>query len=291
MTRNNQRLLGHFFAFVTIAIWSAAFVSNKVLIAYLTPIEIMIFRFILAYVVLLMLYPRFRLPRSVKDELFFLLAGSLGIFIYFLFENFALKYTQATNVGLFMGAIPLFTAIISHFLHPDEHFTRKLFFGFVIAMAGMGMILLEGHSFELRFKGDMLALLGAVTFAFYSAVIKHAPKGYHYIEITRKSFFYGLVLMLIWHLATEGSLHYEALFRPIVWLNILFLGLLSSGLAFVLYQQGIERIGSIAASNYIYLVPLLTALVGVVTLHEQITPVMFAAGGLILIGLFIVQKG
>jgi drug/metabolite transporter (DMT)-like permease len=286
----NPRLLGHLFAFVTIAIWSAAFVSNKVLIAHLSPIEIMIDRFVLAYVVLWLIHPRGRLPRSWRDEAFFFVLGALGIFVYFLFENFALKYTQATNVGLFMGAIPLFTAILSHYIHPDEHFTRKLLLGFVIAMTGMGMILLEGHDLQLRFRGDMLALLGAITFALYSALLKKAPQDYHYIEITRKSFFYGLLLMSGWHIARGEPLHLSPLALPVVWLNLLYLGLLSSGLAFILYHQGIKRIGSIAASNYIYLVPLLTAIVGVIALNEVITSTMLLAGGLILLGLYIAQK-
>ena len=287
---SHSRLLGHLFAFVTIAIWSTAFVGNKVLLAYLTPIEIMVYRFALGYVALLLIYPHWRRPHSWQDEGFFFILGALGIFIYFLFENFALMYTQATNVGLFMGAIPLFTAILAHFIIDDEHFSRKLLLGFVLAMTGMGMILFEGHSFELRFRGDMLALFGAITFALYSALLKRAPTGYHTIEITRKSFFYGLVLMLLYRLIEGTPLHFTPLSHPVVWGNLLYLGLLSSGLAFLLYQQGIERIGSIAASNYIYLVPFLTAITGVIVLNEQITPMMVAAGGLILLGLYVAQR-
>ncbi len=290
LSTDKQHLIGHLFAFVTIAIWSTAFVGNKVLLAYLTPIEIMIYRFVLAYGALLVLYPRWQLPRSFRDEIFFFTIGFLGIFVYFLFENYALKYTQATNVGLFMGAIPLLTAIVAHLILPDERFSRKLLFGFVLAMVGMAMILFEGHRFQLRFRGDLLALMGAITFAIYSALLKRTPQGYHYIEITRKSFFYGLLLMLLWRIWDGTPLHQIPLQHTVVWSNLLYLGLLSSGLAFLLYQQGIERIGSIAASNYIYLVPLMTAITGVLVLDEIITPTMIAAGGLILIGLYIAQR-
>ena len=287
---NRSRLIGHLFAFITIAIWSTAFVGNKVLLAYLTPIEIMIFRFVLAWGVLLIIYPHWHRPRSWRDEGYFFLLGFLGIFVYFLFENFALRYTQATNVGLYMGAIPLLTAIAAHFIIEDEHFSRKLLIGFVLAMIGMGMILFEGRHFALRLHGDLLALGGAITFALYSALLKRAPDGYHYIEITRRSFFYGLLLMLLYRLWDGTPLHWTALSRPLVWSNILYLGLFSSGLAFLLYQQGIERIGSIAASNYIYLVPLLTAITGIIVLHEHLTPTMIAGGGLILLGLYVAQR-
>jgi drug/metabolite transporter (DMT)-like permease len=287
---NRSRLLGHIFAFVTIAIWSTAFVGNKVLLEYLTPIEIMIYRFALAYTVLLFLYPYWRLPHSLRDEGFFFLIGFLGIFVYFLFENYALKYTQATNVGLFMGAIPLLTAMVADLILPDEHFSRKLMFGFVLAVIGMGMILFEGHTFELRFRGDILAIFGAVTFALYSAILKLAPKGYHFIVITRKSFFYGLILMIAWKLWDGTPLQFASFHETVVWGNLLYLGLLSSGLAFLLYQQGIERIGSIAASNYIYLVPLLTAVTGVIVLHEHITTTMVIGGALILSGMYVAQR-
>jgi len=290
MPKTNTLLLGHIFTFITIVIWSVAFVSNKALLAYISPIENMILRFSLAYLLLLLLYPKWKLPRSFKDEFYFALLGFLGIFIYFLMENFALKYTQATNVGLYMGAIPIFTALFAHFLTHDEALTRNLLWGFVVSMTGMGMILLEGAGFALRLKGDLLALGAAMVFALYSVMLKLSPSGYHYIVTTRKSFFYGIVLMLLYQLAKGGGIDLTALSNPTVSLNIAYLGILSSGLAFILWHQGIERIGSISASNYIYLVPLLTAITGILVLDEKLTLQMILGGALILVGLSIAQR-
>ena len=84
--------------------------------------------------------------------------------------------------------------------------------------------------------------------------------------------------------------NYPALTNKVVILNILYLGAISSGLAFILWQQGIERIGSIKASNYIYLVPLLTAIAGVIILNEKMSIKMIIGAILILIGLYIAQK-
>jgi len=290
VSEHRQRLIGHLFTFITVVIWSIAFVSNKALLAYLTPIENMLLRFLIAYLLLLMIYPTWRTLRSLKDEAFFFLLGFLGIFIYFLLENFALKYTQATNVGLYMGAIPIFTALFAHFLTHDEALTPNLILGFVIAVTGMGLILLEGVGFALRLRGDLLALTAAMTFALYSVLLKLAPKGYHYIVTTRKSFFYGLLLMGVYHFSTGRPVDPEVLWIPTVWGNILFLGVLSSGLAFLLWHQGIARIGSISASNYIYLVPLLTAVTGIIALDEKLTGQMLLGGALILIGLYLAQR-
>ncbi len=289
-TKSKSLLLGHLFTFITIVIWSVAFVSNKALLTYISPIENMILRFAIAYLLLLILYPKWQLPHCIKDELFFFILGFLGIFIYFLLENFALKYTQATNVGLYMGAIPIFTALFAHFLLHDENLTPNLILGFVIAMIGMGLILLEGVDFQLRLQGDLLALAAAMTFSLYSVLLKRAPKNYHYIIITRKSFLYGLLLMGIYQLYKDENLNLHLLTIPIVWGNILFLGIFSSGLAFLLWNQGIERIGSIHASNYIYLVPLLTAITGIIALNETLTEQMLLGGILILTGLYLAQR-
>ena len=286
----SRRLAGHLFTFITIAIWSVAFVGNKVLLAHLTPIEIMLYRFLLAWGLLLALYPRWRTLRSWRDEAYFMLLGFLGIFLYFLLENFALRFTQASNVGLYMGAIPVLTALLAHFLVRGERFRTALLLGFLIALARMGLILFSERHFTLRLRGDLLALAGAATFALYSVTLKKAPQDYHFLLIARKSFFYGIVLMLLYLAFAHEPLHLPALKLPVVWLNLLFLGLFSSGLAFILWQQGIERIGPVSTGNYIYLVPLLTALTGVVVLDEEITPAMLTGGALILLGLFVAQR-
>ncbi len=290
MPKITSLLRGHLFTFITIVIWSVAFVSNKALLSYISPIENMILRFTLGYLLLLLLYPTWQLPRSFKEERFFMLLGFLGIFVYFLLENFALSYTQATNVGLYMGAIPILTALFAHFITENERLSANLLIGFVVAIVGMGLILLEGVGFALRLKGDLLALAAAAVFALYSVILTRAPKSYHYIVVTRKSFFYAVLMMLIYHLASGKSFNIQALENPTVWINILYLGILSSGLAFILWHKGIEQIGSVSASNYIYLVPLITAVTGVIALDETLTLRMIIGGILILIGLYLAQR-
>ncbi len=285
-----NRLTGHLFTFITIVIWSVAFVSNKALLAYISPIENMILRFSLGYLLLMLLYPRWQLPHSLRDELFFVLLGFLGIFVYFLLENFALSYTQATNVGLYMGAIPILTALLAHVITQDERLSANLLVGFIVAMGGIGLVLLEGVGFELRLKGDLLALAAAAVFALYSVILTRAPKSYHYMVITRRSFFYGVIMMLIYYLLSGRTFDLQALGHPVVWTNLLYLGILSSGLAFILWHKGIEQIGSVSASNYIYLVPLITAITGVVVLDEVLTLRMVIGGILILLGLYLAQR-
>jgi len=250
----------------------------------------MLYRFSFAYIVLLILYPSWNFPKSVKDEIYFFTLGFLGIFFYFLLENFALKYTQATNVGLYMGAIPIFTAILAHFVTKDEKLNKNIIIGFIVAITGIALILLGGSKFQIKLLGDILAIFAALVFALYSVILRKSPAGYNYIIITRKSFFYGIVLMLIYYITTDRDFHTEELLHPIVYMNIIFLGLFASSLAFIFYKRGVEIIGSVKATNYIYLVPLLTAIFGILILDEKINLTMSIGGILILIGLYTSQR-
>ncbi len=281
---------GHILVFLTILIWSVAFIGNKILLRYISPIEVMLYRFSFAYIVLLVLYPSWNFPKSVKDELYFFTLGFLGIFFYFLLENFALKYTQATNVGLYMGTIPIFTAILAHFVTKDEKLNKNIIIGFIVAITGIALILLGGSKFQIKLIGDILAIFAALVFALYSVILRKSPVNYNYIIITRKSFFYGIVLMFIYCIMTDRKFHTEELLHPIVYMNIIFLGLFASSLAFIFYKRGVEIIGSVKATNYIYLVPLLTAIFGILILDEKINLTMSIGGILILIGLYTSQK-
>ena len=150
-------LSGHLFTFIAVAIWSVAFVGNKIHLDYLSPIEIMLYRFILAWALLLLIYPKGYLPHSFRDETYFFLLGFLGINIYFLLENFALSYTQASNVGLYMGTIPILTALLAHSLIKEERFRPTLLFGFILALIGMGLILFSERHFSHRYLHKYLS--------------------------------------------------------------------------------------------------------------------------------------
>ena len=97
--------------FVTV-VWGTTFISSKLLLAAFTPLEIMTFRFVIAWAVLFLLSPRPIKPKSLKGELPFVGAGITGLTLYFILENTALEYTLASNVGIIISAAPMFSALL-----------------------------------------------------------------------------------------------------------------------------------------------------------------------------------
>ena len=93
-------MLGHALALVTVVVWAVTFVSTKVLLVHLAPIEILFFRFVIGFVALALLRPRILHVRGFKEERWFMLAGATGVTVYYLLENIALTFTTASIVGV-----------------------------------------------------------------------------------------------------------------------------------------------------------------------------------------------
>lgn len=181
----------HLAALFTVTVWGATFVSTKVLIANsLTPAEIFLLRFAMAYVCILP-FARGRMwAANLRDELLLAAAGLSGGSLYFLTENMALEYAPASNVSLIVCTAPVWTAVVMSLFYRGERMSRRQIAGSALAFAGMVLVVLNGH-FVLRLspRGDMLALSAAMLWMVYSLVIKRLGGRYPAIFITRKVFF------------------------------------------------------------------------------------------------------
>ncbi|WP_313184687.1 DMT family transporter [Lacrimispora sp.] len=280
---------GHLFAFMTIFIWGTTFISTKILLKAISPIEILFLRFTIGFIVLLAFYPHRLKIKERKQEFYFAAAGLCGVTLYYLFENIALTYTFASNVGVIITIAPFFTAIFAHLFLDKEKLRLQFFIGFAVAVMGIILISFNGSSnFKWNPLGDILAVLASVVWAAYSVLTKKIS-GFHYntIQATRRIFFYGLVFMVPALFVFGFEPKINQLMQPVILFNILFLGLGASALCFVTWNTAVKILGAIKTSVYIYLVPVITVITSVIVLRETITGVAVFGIVLTLSGLFI----
>lgn len=277
-------------AVITMIFWGTTFVSTKLLLGYLSPIHIMLLRYLIGYVALLVIYPKTHRSEGWRQEALCLGAALTGSTLYFLAENFALSYTQASNVSLLISAAPIFTSILAHLVTREEKLTRNVLYGFVAAMTGIFLVVCNG-SFVLKISpvGDLLTLCAALMWAFYSLILRKITTTHKPVYVTRRIFFYSIVTMLPC-LAIRGR-PFEAavLLKPIVWGNLLFLGVVASALCYVLWYHVVNGLGAVKASNFVYLNPLVTMITSVIVLHEKITWLMGVGALLILLGVMLAE--
>ncbi|MDN8587598.1 DMT family transporter [Paenibacillus sp. 11B] len=292
MTDPNKVSTGHLLALLTILIWGTTFISTKVLLFDFTPVEILFFRFLIGYVVLLLIYPRSMRMTSFREEGLFIGAGLCGVTLYFLIENIALVYTLASNVGIIVSIAPFFTAVLAHFFLDGERLHRRFIVGFGIALTGIILIGLNGSVIlQLNPLGDLLAFVAPAVWAIYSVLMRKIGKlPYHTIGATRKVFFYGLLFMLPALFLFEFHFDLGRFANMANLSNLLFLGLGASALCFVTWNRAVNLLGAVKTSVYIYLVPVITLIASALILHERITWITLLGTLLTLLGSFVSEK-
>ena len=275
----------HLIAILTVGIWGLTFISTKVLIEHgLSPQEIFLLRFLMAYLGIWFISPRKLFADNWKDELWLLWGGVTGGSFYFFTENTALEITLATNVAFIVCTAPLLTTILSLLIYKKEKATAGLVGGSLLALVGVALVVYNGH-FILKISplGDFLTLLAAFSWAFYSLIMKKMSGRYRTTFITRKIFFYGLLTILPAFILHPWQFSLSGLWQPAVWMNLLFLGVLASLVCFVVWNIILKQLGTVRASNYIYLNPLFTLIGSAVLLDEQFT-VMSLMGAMLILG-------
>ena len=278
----------HLIAILTVGIWGLTFISTKVLIEHgLSPQEIFLLRFLMAYLGIWFISPRKLFADNWKDELWLLWGGVTGGSFYFFTENTALEITLATNVAFIVCTAPLLTTILSLLIYKKEKATAGLVGGSLLALVGVALVVYNGH-FILKISplGDFLTLLAAFSWAFYSLIMKKMSGRYRTTFITRKIFFYGILTILPAFILHPWQFSLSGLWQPAVWMNLLFLGVLASLVCFVVWNIILKQLGTVRASNYIYLNPLFTLIGSAVLLDEQFTVMSLMGAMLILGGVF-----
>ncbi|MBR4065668.1 MAG: DMT family transporter [Bacteroidaceae bacterium] len=285
-------MLVYITAFLIVVIWGCTFVQTKLLInAGLRPDEIFLFRFILAYLLILPLAGKRFFLDDWKDELLAVLLGLTGGSLYFITENYALAYGYCSNVSLIVCLTPLVTALIVGCFYPGERLNRKGLLASLIAFAGMALVVFNGN-FILKLSplGDILAFAACLCWALYSLIIKRLQVRYSNMLITRKVFGYGLLTIIPWLLPQGVNVELLWSGGAVVWGNILFLGCVASMLCFLGWNWCLEKIGTVRATNLLYLNPVVAMTTSAFVLGERVTWVALMGAALILAGLACIDR-
>lgn len=294
LNKNTSALtLASMAAVFVVAVWGETFVSSKVLLGEgLMPADIFFFRFVLAYICMSFFSHKKLWADNWHHELMFLALGILGGSLYFLSENMALLYSTASNVAILVGSTPLMTALLLSLFYKEERMHGRQIVGSVVAFVGMALVVCNGRFIlHLNPQGDLLALGAALTWGFYSLVMKRLAPLYEASFITRKVFAYGLLSILPYFLLVQ-PLQFDLLFvsTPKVWLNLLYLGLIASMLCYYLWNWVLSRLGIVRATNILYLQSFFTMLVSHLVLGERITLMAISGSVILILGMVMAVK-
>ena len=287
----NKVLLFHLITAAVVTIWGITFVSTKVLLQHgLGPMDIMFYRFVIAYCCILTISHKRLWANNWKDELMLMLSGLTGGTLYFIAENNALRISQASNVALLVCTTPIFTALLANWIF-KEPLRKNMMIGSFIALIGVGLVVFSGSVIlQINPLGDFLSIMAALMWAIYCLILKPLGKRYPTTFITRKVFIYSILSVMVYFLFDPLMMDVETLTNPIVLLNLFFLGIVASMLCFIAWNAAVKVLGPSRTANYIYVQPMSTLILSSIILSEIITLTSLIGAACIIGGVYLAEK-
>lgn len=277
---------------LAVIFWGTSFVFTKIVLDYVTPIELMGLRFLMGVPFLYVIILKKKLPFNIekKDYKKFLLGAAI-ITSHFFIQITGLKYTSATNTGWIISVTPLVLAVLSYFIL-KEKIGRNGIIGIIIATLGIILLVSKGDITNLDWLssvGDWLVLISAHTWALYTVATRDISRKYRPLIVTFSILLPSAIVTIGYMLFTSDWTKFVNLpTEPVV--ALLILGFLSMGAAQWFWQEGVAQFGAAKAGFFLYLEPLATTCLAVPYLHEQFGLFTAIGGLMVLGGVYIAEK-
>lgn len=274
-------------AFASI-VWGVSFVATKIALAQASPVTVVWVRFAMGVLVLglaVLARREFLLPRR-SEWGYFALLGFIGITFHQWLQANGLRTSQASTTAWILTSIPVFIAILGWlFLH--ERIDHNTALGIGLAALGVLLVVTRGDwsaiaQGRLGAPGDLLILLSAPNWAVFSILSRKGLKEHPAARMMFYVMLLGWFFTTFWWLAARGWNDLPHL-NGTGWLSLFFLGVFSSGLAYIAWYDALQALTAANTGVFLYLEPLAAMGVGAWLLQEQIT-LFSLLGGLAIVG-------
>lgn len=277
---------------LAILFWGASFIATKYLLAELTPETIISMRLILAITLLLSiaLIQKRDFSINFKSHLYILVLAMIAVFHLWI-QVTGLKFTTASNTGWIIGTAPIFMAILGLIFFKEKLNALKII-GIITATFGLLLLVGKGDLSNIdliKNKGDLLVLSSSFTWGIYSMVNKKISLNYSPL-MTILYLFIMMAIIIIPFTVSASSINSVKNLSGLGWIAILFLGLLCSGVSYVIWAYALREMESAKVGAYLYFEPFVTVLTAWIFLREDITLLMILSGLIITAGVFLVNK-
>lgn len=260
---------------LTTLFWAGNFVLGRAVKSSIPPVSLAFWRWTTALVILLPFsipLVRAEWPLILKNARLLTVYGVLGVTCFNTFVYIGLHSTIATNALLLNSVIPILIVLLSHFLAATP-ISRRQAFGIVISLAGVLTVVCRADldvilTLQIN-KGDIWILLAAVSWAFYTFLLRQRPADIHPLSFLTTIFVIGLIPLSILY-AWEFNQGARFALNPANIGSILYVGLFPSVLAFIFWNQAVREVGPNKAGFFLYLMPVFGAILSAVFLGESI---------------------
>ena len=269
--------------------WATSYPIGVWLANYKAPEAIVVVRVFTAFLFLVVIAKVYRIRIFKFNEKIFYQLVALGFF-GFVVHNYlmfiGLQFTTAIKGALINGAIPIVIMGLDFLLFRIV-IKPAMLVGAIISFIGVLLIITDGQLGEAMKSGigfgEALFLVAIVGWGFYSIIAKPLLDKNPAIWITAfPCLFGGILLMPLLMQNLENSM--IMLTNRHVVLVLVAQGLLTMGLGFLWYYEGIKELGTASASMYLNLVPVFGTGLAYILVNEQLSKTIVFGGILTIFG-------
>jgi len=281
-----MRLYGSLALLTAAAIWGGMYVVSRAVMNVIPPYTLLELRLLISSVILgaiVLAARRFRV--RARDLPLLGLLGALGMTVSVGAQFVGTHLASASAGGLITSASPAFIAVFAAWLL-RERITRPKLFALALASGGVLLVSwpapgsLQGPAAGL---GNLLLIAAAIAWALYTVLSRRATLRYSALTVTWYAGFVGALTTLpfaAWELRAQPLPPVPAW----AWWGVLYIGIMSTAVAFYLWNLGFTLVDAGTGSLFFFAQPLVAGVLGWLVLGEQIGPSFFAGGALIIAG-------
>jgi len=235
---------------------------------------------------------QFALP-NLNELGYFSLLGFLGITFHQWLQSNGLRTSEAGTTAWIVATTPVFMALLGWLILKEGLAWAKVL-GIALAALGVLLVVTDGNLVSISFgnfgaPGDILILISAVNWAVFSALSRRGLKAH---PATRMMFFVmtlGWLFTSILFFSGNGFSEIPQLTTN-GWMSVIFLGTLCSGFAYIAWYDALQVLTTAQTGVFLYIEPLVAVIVAAIVLGEPITFASLLGGGIILFGVWLVNK-
>ncbi len=284
-----DKLKGAFYLSLAAGIWGGMYVVSKYVLDYVPPLTLVVFRFIVAVAVLGAIFKVKGYQAVARADL--KLMAWLGFIGYTvsISAQFAGTWLSSAHMGaVITSASPAFIVLFGILLLKEKITLAKLL-SLLVASAGVAVVIGigSGDLSQGSLVGNLFLVLAAVSWALYSVLGKIATQKYSSLTVTLYAAIFGVVFTLPLALWEVTRLPVTPFANHLVWVGILYLGVVSTAGAFYFWNKGFELMDASSAAVFFFVQPVLGSILGWLVLREVLESNFFIGGAMILVGVAI----
>ena len=283
-------LLDYFLLTILALIWASAFFNIKIATYSFGPITIAFLRVFFGAIPVLLLcyYKKIKIEAFSKDWYWFATIGFINLVAPFFLIAYGVKSVQSNLAAILMSTTPLSSTILGHFYTKNEKFNFLKTIGILIGFSGIVYLFSDNLLIdENNFNSALLILLGSTCYVVGGVLTLKISKKKNE-NVTGSILIWATIILI----PLVGFIEQPWNLKPRIdsTISVIYLGLVSTGIAWLLRFRILIKNGLIFQSQVSYLIPIFGTILSYVFLKELITFKVLISLIAVVIGIYFVKK-